>query len=86
MSVRKRENRSAKDALKCDHGISDIKFEINEVRSPHHATHVLKVQIVCASCGAKIRFLGLPSSFVPDCPHPGDDNSSVFLPAFWADA
>ncbi len=69
----------------CKHIKTDIKFGLEQVKTPHRATHVIRVQIICRTCGAKIRWLGLPAAFVPDAPHPGDDNTSVYLPAFWLD-
>jgi len=63
----------------------DVKFDLEKIKSPHRATQVLKVQVICRTCGEKIRWLGLPAAFVPDAPHPGSDNTSVYLPAFWLD-
>lgn len=62
-----------------------------EIPSHQRSEVVVRLEVGCM-CGASLSFLGLPSAWQPDCPHPhgseddGVDRSIVYLPANWIDS
>lgn len=56
------------------------------------ADGMVRVRATCPDCRQRLRFLGLPQSWLPDAPHPegseddGTNAATVYLPGVWMEA